>query len=175
MVSITVINSFEISAGHEDDFLGSWAGGQRLHAGKPGYLGHKGNRARGLDAPFRFINLARGALWERFQAVPAAGLRELVCQPEWSAFVTVRFFTRSCTKVKPIRARPSQVDGGQPASLQSSVAPPRLGTALRSCLQNTSATVTVSTCTQAMNATQAGQPPRFQKYAGIAAPAPPPM
>ena len=86
MAAITLINSFEVAAGREDQFLQLWKQVNAYMREKPGYLGHKLHRAITLDASFRFVNVARWASMEHFQGAHDAGFRELVGKPEWSAF-----------------------------------------------------------------------------------------
>jgi heme-degrading monooxygenase HmoA len=86
MATITLINSFEVPAGREDEFFRLWGQVNAYMQTKPGYLGHKLHPALAPDAPFRFVNVAQWASAEQFQAAHDAGYRELVGQPAWSAF-----------------------------------------------------------------------------------------
>lgn len=86
MAAITLINSFEVPAGREEEFFGLWKQVNAYMRTKPGYLGHKLHRALAPDAPFRFVNVAQWASEQEFQAAHDTGFRELVSQPAWSAF-----------------------------------------------------------------------------------------
>ena len=86
MAAITLINSFEVPTGREDQFLQFWKQVNAYMQKKPGYLGHKLHRAITPDAPFRFVNVARWSSMAHFQAAHDAGFRELVDKPEGSAF-----------------------------------------------------------------------------------------
>ncbi len=86
MAAITLINSFEVPTGREDQFLQFWKQVNAYMQKKPGYLGHKLHRAITPDAPFRFVNVARWSSMAHFQAAHDAGFRELVGRPAGSAF-----------------------------------------------------------------------------------------
>ena len=90
MSAVTVINSFEVPAGREGEFVELWKKVNAYMLRKPGYLGHKLHRAITPDAPFRFVNVAQWASMADFQGAHDTGFRELVDQPEWSAFVPHR-------------------------------------------------------------------------------------
>ena len=53
---------------------------------KKGYLGHKLHRSLAPDARFRFVNVARWASVQEFQAAHDEGFRALVSQPVWAEF-----------------------------------------------------------------------------------------
>ncbi len=86
MAAITLINSFEVPTGREDQFLQFWKQVNAYMQKKPGYLGHKLHRAITPDAPFRFVNVARWSSIAHFQAAHDAGFRELVDKPAGSPF-----------------------------------------------------------------------------------------
>jgi heme-degrading monooxygenase HmoA len=86
MAAITLINSFEIPTGREDQFLQFWKQVNAYMRTKPGYLGHRLHRAIAPDAPFRFVNVARWSSMPHFQAAHDAGFRELVDEPAGFAF-----------------------------------------------------------------------------------------
>jgi heme-degrading monooxygenase HmoA len=83
---VTLINSFEVPAGREDEFLELWKQVNTYMQTKPGYLGHRLHRALAPEAPFRFVNVARWASMADFQGAHDAGFRELVSNPAWTAF-----------------------------------------------------------------------------------------
>ena len=86
MAAVTLINSFEVPTGREDQFLQFWKQVNAYMQKKPGYLGHKLHRAITPDAPFRFVNVARWSSMAHFQAAHDAGFRELVDKPAASDF-----------------------------------------------------------------------------------------
>lgn len=87
MAAITLINSFEVPTGREDEFLQFFKVVNAYMQKKPGYLGHQLHRAITPDAPFRFVNVARWSSMAHFQAAHGdAGFRELVDKPAGSAF-----------------------------------------------------------------------------------------
>ena len=86
MAAITLINSFKVPTGREDEFLELWKQVNAYMQTKPGYLSHKLHRALAADAPFRFVNVARWSSRAEFEAAHDAGFRELVDQPAWTAF-----------------------------------------------------------------------------------------
>jgi heme-degrading monooxygenase HmoA len=90
MSAVTVINSFEVPAGREGEFLELWKNVNAYIRRKPGYLGHKLHRAIAPDAPFQFVNVAQWALMAHFQGAHDKGFRELVEQPAWSAILPHR-------------------------------------------------------------------------------------
>ena len=86
MDAVTLINSFEVPAGREDEFFGLWQQVNTYMRGKKGYLEHKLHRSLRPDAPFRFVNVARWASMADFDAAHDEGFRALVGKPEWKAF-----------------------------------------------------------------------------------------
>ncbi len=86
MAAVTLINSFEVPAGREDEFFAVWKQVNDYMRKKPGYLGHKLHRAIAPEAPYRFVNVARWASLADFQGAHDAGFLELVSNPAWSAF-----------------------------------------------------------------------------------------
>ena len=94
MSAVTVINSFEVPAGREDEFLELWKKVNAYMQRKPGYLGNKLHRAIASDAPFPFVHVAQWASIAHFQRAHDAGFHELVDQPAWSAFLPHRVLLR---------------------------------------------------------------------------------
>ena len=90
MRGITVINSFEVPAGREDEFLRLWKRVNAYVKRKPGYLSHKLHRAIAPDAPFRFVNVAQWASMAQFEGAHDAGFRQLVENALWSVFLPHR-------------------------------------------------------------------------------------
>jgi heme-degrading monooxygenase HmoA len=75
MPAITLVNCFEVPAGREDEFFAMWKQVNTYMRQKPGYLEHKLHRSLAPDAPFRFINIARWASQEDFDAAHDEGFR----------------------------------------------------------------------------------------------------
>lgn len=86
MPGITLINSFEVPPGREDEFFELWKRVNDYMQTKPGYISHKLHRALTLDARFRFVNVAQWASLAEFEAAHDAGFRQLAADPAWSAF-----------------------------------------------------------------------------------------
>jgi heme-degrading monooxygenase HmoA len=86
MAAITLINSFEVPPGREDQFLQFWKQVNAYMQKKPGYLSHKLHRAITPDAPFRFVNVAQWSSMAHYQAAHDAGFRQLANKPEGAAF-----------------------------------------------------------------------------------------
>ena len=86
MQAITLVNCFEIPAGRENEFLALWQQVNTYMRQKKGYLEHKLHRSLAPDAPFRFINVARWASQEDFDAAHDEGFRALVSQAHWAPF-----------------------------------------------------------------------------------------
>ena len=67
MSAVTVINSFEVPAGRESEFLELWKKVNAYMQRKPGYLANKLHRAIAPDAPFQFVHVAQWASMAHFQ------------------------------------------------------------------------------------------------------------
>src|ERR1700719_4429168 len=90
MSGVTVINSFEVPAGREGEFLELWKKVNAYMQRKPGYLSNKLHRAITPSAPFPFVHVAQWASMADFEGAHDTGFRELVDQPVWSAFLPHR-------------------------------------------------------------------------------------
>jgi len=86
MPAVTLVNCFEIPAGREDEFFSLWEQVNNYMRQKKGYVAHKLHRSLVPDARFRFINVARWASAEDFQAAHDERFRAMVSQPAWAAF-----------------------------------------------------------------------------------------
>lgn len=86
MAVVTLVNCFEIPAGREEEFFALWQQVNNYMRQKKGYLEHRLHRSLAPDARYRFINLARWASQEDFNAAHDEGFRALVSQPAWTAF-----------------------------------------------------------------------------------------
>lgn len=83
---VILVNCFEVPAGRENEFFSLWQQVNHYMRTKKGYLGHRLHRSLAADARFRFVNVARWASEEDFNAAHDAGFRNLVGQPAWAAF-----------------------------------------------------------------------------------------
>jgi heme-degrading monooxygenase HmoA len=86
MAVVTLVNCFDVPAGQEDEFFTLWQQVNTYMRQKKGYLEHKLHRSLAPDAPFRFINVARWASIEDFDAAHDEGFRALVTHPVWASF-----------------------------------------------------------------------------------------
>lgn len=86
MPVVTLVNCFEIPAGREDEFFALWQQVNTYMRQKRGYLEHKLHRSLTPDAKYRFINVARWASKQDFDAAHDEGFRALVTKPEWTPF-----------------------------------------------------------------------------------------
>jgi heme-degrading monooxygenase HmoA len=66
-----LINPFEVPADADDAFVGAWERTRDFLEGQPGYVDTALHRALNPDADFRFVNVARWASPEAFQAAIA--------------------------------------------------------------------------------------------------------
>jgi len=87
MAGVTLINSFEVPAGREEEFFSMWKQVNTYMRAKPGYLEHKLHRSLTPDAKFRFVNVARWESLEQFNAAHDEGFRALVTNTDWAAFI----------------------------------------------------------------------------------------
>ncbi len=83
---VTLINSFEVPAGREDEFFALWKKVNDYMRAKPGYIGHKLHRAIAPDTRFRFVNVARWESLAHFQNSHDDGFRAMVSDAAWQPF-----------------------------------------------------------------------------------------
>lgn len=86
MAEVTLVNCFQVPAGRENEFFTLWQQVNAYMRQKPGYLGHKLHRSLAPDAQYRFVNVARWASAEDFNAAHDEGFRAMVTQPAWAPF-----------------------------------------------------------------------------------------
>ena len=86
MPGVTLVNCFGAPVGREQEFFGLWQQVNTYMRAKPAYLSHTLHRALAADATFRFINVARWASRDDFDAAHDEGFRALVTKPAWRAF-----------------------------------------------------------------------------------------
>jgi heme-degrading monooxygenase HmoA len=85
--AVTLINQFAVSDGRDEAFLALWSSPSAYFRAQPGYLSLRLHRALTPDAPHRFVNVARWASLQEFQAAHATDeFRRLVSQEGWREF-----------------------------------------------------------------------------------------
>jgi heme-degrading monooxygenase HmoA len=84
---VTLINSFVVPVGREDEFQARWTEASGYFRAQPGYLSLRLHRAISPDAHYRFVNVARWESLEAFQAAHGTEeFRRVVGAPGWEAF-----------------------------------------------------------------------------------------
>jgi heme-degrading monooxygenase HmoA len=84
---VTLINHFAVPDGRDEAFLALWNSTSAYFRARPGYLSLRLHRALSPDAPHRFVNVARWASLQEFQAAHATDeFRRLVAQEGWREF-----------------------------------------------------------------------------------------
>lgn len=68
---VTLINVFEVPAGHVDAFIAQWRERAALMAAKPGFLDTQLHRALSAGARFQLVNVAHWESQEAWQAASA--------------------------------------------------------------------------------------------------------
>jgi heme-degrading monooxygenase HmoA len=86
MPAVTLINSFHVPAGREDEFFTLWKQVNTYMQAKPGYRSHKLYRSLAPDATYRFVNVAQWDSLQQFHAAHDEGFRALAANPAWSNF-----------------------------------------------------------------------------------------
>jgi len=77
-VSVFMINSFEVPAGHADEFIAAWQPAADFLATRPGYVSTRLHRGLATDAGLRMVNVAEWAAAEQCQAaVTSAEFRSI--------------------------------------------------------------------------------------------------
>lgn len=98
MKSVTLINSFDIPDGREDEFFSLFQQVNAYMQRKPGYLAHTLYRSLTPDASFRFVNVAQWASMEHFQAAHDEGFRRMISQPAWATLRNQAFLYEAVHK-----------------------------------------------------------------------------
>ena len=105
---VTLINSFAVPEGREEAFQELWGATSTYFRARPGFLSLRLHRALSPDARYRFVNVARWASLDDFQAAHATEeFRRVVSQPSWQEFP-------SSPALYEVVAE-AGVDAGQPA------------------------------------------------------------
>jgi heme-degrading monooxygenase HmoA len=85
--SVTLINSFQVAPGRDEQFRALWGETSRYFIARPGFVSLRLHRAVSDDATYRWVNVA---VWEDESAFRAAHgteeFRALVTAPGWSEF-----------------------------------------------------------------------------------------
>jgi heme-degrading monooxygenase HmoA len=85
--SVTLINSFRVDPGRDEQFRALWERTSRYFIARPGFVSLRLHRAVSDDAPYRWVNVA---VWESEADFRAAHgteeFRALVTAPGWSDF-----------------------------------------------------------------------------------------
>lgn len=72
---VVLINAFGVPEGKEDDFLSMWNHAASMLTDKEGFIDSHLHRSLGPDARYRFVNMAKWASPQAFQAA--------IAQPEF--------------------------------------------------------------------------------------------
>ncbi len=72
-MAVTLINSFEVPAGKEEQFQKEWMAAADLMRREPGFLSSRLHQSLSPQAKFRFVNVAQ---WESAQHFQAAMSKE---------------------------------------------------------------------------------------------------
>lgn len=80
------INSFQVPAGADEQFLTQWREVNATMSVRPGYLGHRLHRALVDTTRYRFVNVAEWASADHWRDAHDDRFRALVTRPEWARF-----------------------------------------------------------------------------------------
>ena len=84
---VTLMNSFLVPEGRDDEFLGLWQQTSEYFRKQPGFLSLRLHRVLTPDAPYRFVNVARWASDAHYRAPHGTDeFRALVNQAGWHEF-----------------------------------------------------------------------------------------
>jgi heme-degrading monooxygenase HmoA len=84
---VTLINSFVVPEGRDDDFMELWTETSRYFRAQPGFVSLQLHRAVSADAPHRFVNVAVWESFDRYRAPHQTDeFRRLVTQEAWREF-----------------------------------------------------------------------------------------
>ena len=75
--AVTLINVFEVPAGHVEVFITQWRERAALMSSKPGFLDSRLHRALSPKSRFQLVNVAR---WESPEALPDEHRSTLTCR-----------------------------------------------------------------------------------------------
>jgi heme oxygenase (mycobilin-producing) len=84
---VTLINSFVVPAGRDQEFLERWGQTSAFMRTQPGFLSLRLHRAVSAEAGFRYVNVAVWRSQREFGAAHATPeFRALVSDPAWREF-----------------------------------------------------------------------------------------
>jgi heme-degrading monooxygenase HmoA len=84
---VTLINSFQVPVGRDQDFHLLWEHTSRYFTGRPGFRSLRLHRAVSDDATYRWVNVARWDSEADFRAAHATeAFRRVVTAPGWEEF-----------------------------------------------------------------------------------------
>jgi heme-degrading monooxygenase HmoA len=84
---VTLINSFLVPEGRDDDFMKLWMETSQYFRAQPGFLSLRLHRAVTPGAPYRYVNVARWASDAEYRAPHTRDeFRQLVNQDGWREF-----------------------------------------------------------------------------------------
>ena len=102
---VTLINSFVVPEGRDEEFVAMWTETSHYFRRQPGFVSLRLHRALSPGAPYRYVNVAR---WERQEDFAAAhgtpAFRQLVSRPEWSAFPSAPVLFEAVVEAGPLPA-----------------------------------------------------------------------
>ncbi len=85
---IQFLNSFEVPAGQEEEFLRLWQQVNDHIVTRPGYLGHRLHRSLADTARYRFVNYVSWENAECWRNAHDENFRAMVAGPEWRPFTS---------------------------------------------------------------------------------------
>lgn len=86
-MTVTLINSFEVPAGKEEQFLQKWTTAANLIRQEPGFLSTRLHRSLSPQAKFRFVNVAQWESAQHFQAaVNTEAFQKAIQQMNYTAY-----------------------------------------------------------------------------------------
>jgi heme-degrading monooxygenase HmoA len=84
---VTLINSFEVPPGRDEEFHALWEQTSRYFTARPGFRSLRLHRAVSPDAAYRWVNVARWDSEADFRAAHATEeFRRVVTAPGWEEF-----------------------------------------------------------------------------------------
>lgn len=84
---VTLINSFQVAAGRDEEFHAIWERTSRYFTARPGFRSLRLHRAVSADAAYRWVNVARWDSEADFRAAHATEeFRRVVTSPGWEEF-----------------------------------------------------------------------------------------
>jgi len=97
---VTLINSFRVAQGRDEEFHALWERTSRYFIGQPGFRSLRLHRAVHEDATYRWVNVARWDSEADFRAAHAtAEFREVVTAAGWEEFPSAPVLFEVVTEV----------------------------------------------------------------------------